>query len=53
MLDESNENEEGEQKQSKQVVTGEKRREAPSWRWHLRRDGHEEHPKIIIIVVRI
>jgi hypothetical protein len=30
-----------------------KRREAPSWRWHLRRDGCEEHPKIIIMVVRI
>jgi hypothetical protein len=41
MLHESNKDEEREQKQSKQGATG-KKREVPSWRWHLRRDGCEK-----------
>jgi hypothetical protein len=41
MLHESNKDEEREQKQSKQGAAG-KKREVPSWRWHLRRDGCEK-----------
>jgi hypothetical protein len=39
-------------KTEKQGAAGGKKREAPSWQQHLRRDGCEGHPKIIIMVVR-